>query len=1543
MKKSIFMRKELFSIRKISVGVASVVIGASIFGVAQPLEKVQVQAKDEIRAEATQDVDIKITETDNGAVVEMTAIRDVANVDIKITLGGVVVTTYHIDSLKAGQTVRKELTREQLELVKEQISKKIKTLPNTSVVRKSVSKSAAVMGSELKVIVSYDIEDNSNSEYKLDKKQNASSNIIKTEEKKKDSNDFEETKKPEENKENPSNPTEPTKSEENKQNSSNPSEPTKPEENKQNPSNPSDPTKPEENKEKPSNPSEPTKPEENKQNTPEEKQENKIVKFEDEHLKQILLKKLKNYNGVDEEDDGLAGEYNIKIKDKNYRKDKNDTEIYEKDMEQLESFAIRGFDEETFEPFEGDQQIKSLVGLEKAINLKQLTISNNWEDSSGSLRDISPLRGLTKLELLRLSHNDIIDISPLEGLTNLKHLFISHNQIEKIDAVRNLTNLESLDLARNKGPKRISDITPIENLTKLKLLGLSDANVPDISVLKNLVNLETFMSNSSKIKDISVLKNAKNLEILYLDDNQISDVSVVKDFVKLKELYLRHNNISEIDVSKLSKLSDFNVQGNKIKDFSSLEKAKSLKYVNISKQTIDLNKEYDVKGGFVEIDMPIIGLKAQVKEGTIKITSNNDKVTPTYDEKNDKILLNVAKDLVNTQLSFNLKVLYVDKEDYKSEETDIEVNNIKLNVKEGDATLKDLRSKLDELVKRELRTEAGYIANQGNQIENNAWITAKTDAEKVFKNDAATKEELENAIKNLEEKIFNATLGSEKVKVEKLIREENKLELIPQLRKAKTLEEVRKIKDSLNKKSSEVTPDKLETKPEVTPEKPETKPEVTPEKSETPKSEENTPGQTDNNKKQLITTVREGIVQDKLQGKGGLLLVDIEGTNLNPDNLGLNIYANGKKIENISITKFPGATDKKVSYSLNLPKNISNSELSYKFTATIDGNETDKSFEKLQEKFVADAKIKNYELKNEVISVKGTGTLVIKGNDLNPGNVKVRVFDADAVEENSDVTANVIYEKQGDDLLAKITFPENLTLTSKSYKVKLYANGKEINVLTLDDRDRRDKPTFTVLGEKQDKSKPVLSNATITSYRTSGTGAVNDGVEKTETTVASNQVSKKTEVHLYGANLNEVKTKVKIVDQNGIEWPIEGSESELIKMVLAGKSGVNNGIMGNGTFQIAEIILPGNLNKTMMFTYTFAVDGINFDTSKQVRAIVENTDGLTSTEIKTVTLKYQDESGHKISEDKILKAYGHFPISVGKEDINDYTFVKVNGAESLSSKIGDRTEITYVYKKSEGATVEEDKPKTEKPKNEESTEKKEDNADVNQLKSKLQELIAQDITKNQNYKMQNTPQEKAWQKSRENAEKSLTKQDVSKTELELRISKLEKAIQNLTEGNIEKNKDSNNTEVNKSVDNSKIDDAEQLLSVKKVAKEKVVNSEFIQDKNPYIKRINAATSVEALNIIIGEIENLNKGKKTTESSQSSRTKPNEELKLALQNLVNNDITTNAKFKNANPELQTQWKRARALAKKLLNDDSTTNEQLQNQIQILNQATQAIIG
>ena len=152
-------QKELFSIRKISVGVASVMIGASILSGVQPLGKTEVQAKDKIEVEATQDVQIKVVEHEGGALIEITATKDMSNVDVKITLDGQKVATYHVDKLKAGKSITKELTKAQLDRVKENLAKKIKTLPNTAVVRKNVEQTFSLDKSNLKVMVTYDVEE----------------------------------------------------------------------------------------------------------------------------------------------------------------------------------------------------------------------------------------------------------------------------------------------------------------------------------------------------------------------------------------------------------------------------------------------------------------------------------------------------------------------------------------------------------------------------------------------------------------------------------------------------------------------------------------------------------------------------------------------------------------------------------------------------------------------------------------------------------------------------------------------------------------------------------------------------------------------------------------------------------------------------------------------------------------------------------------------------------------------------------------------------------------------------------------------------------------------------------------------------------------------------------------------------------------------------------------------------------------------------------------------------------------------------------------
>ena len=157
--RNILKQKKLFSIRKISIGVASVVIGASTLSGVQSLGKMEVQAKDKIEVEVTQDVEIKVVEHEDRALIEITATKDISNIDAKITLDGVKVATYHVDKLKAGESITKELTKEQLDRVKENLVKKIKTLPNTAVVRKNVERTFSLDKSNLKVVVSYDVED----------------------------------------------------------------------------------------------------------------------------------------------------------------------------------------------------------------------------------------------------------------------------------------------------------------------------------------------------------------------------------------------------------------------------------------------------------------------------------------------------------------------------------------------------------------------------------------------------------------------------------------------------------------------------------------------------------------------------------------------------------------------------------------------------------------------------------------------------------------------------------------------------------------------------------------------------------------------------------------------------------------------------------------------------------------------------------------------------------------------------------------------------------------------------------------------------------------------------------------------------------------------------------------------------------------------------------------------------------------------------------------------------------------------------------------
>ena len=296
--------------------------------------------------------------------------------------------------------------------------------------------------------------------------------------------------------------------------------------------------------------------------------EDKKVEFEDNNLKEYLLVLLKGYKG-DEERDDMKGEYVIKLTDTSFRKNPKDTEIYESEMAKIEALTFTGWDKD----YENEITVKSIKGLEKAVNLKMLTFSSSYIPEAGDIRysassisGLNPLKDLKKLEFLRLSHNNIEDVTPLKDLTNLKHLYISHNRIADVSSLGKLTNLVDFDISINY----IADVSVAKNYNKMTMFNAIRNKITDISALKDITGLLILNVKQNDVKDIDCIKDLVKLETLNLEDNKnISDIKVIKNLTKLKELNLNNCGIDDADVTGdifagLTKAVELDLSNNKL-------------------------------------------------------------------------------------------------------------------------------------------------------------------------------------------------------------------------------------------------------------------------------------------------------------------------------------------------------------------------------------------------------------------------------------------------------------------------------------------------------------------------------------------------------------------------------------------------------------------------------------------------------------------------------------------------------------------------------------------------------------------------------------------------------------------------------------------------------------------------------------------------------------------------------------------------------------------------------------------------------------------
>lgn len=106
--------------------------------------------------------------------------------------------------------------------------------------------------------------------------------------------------------------------------------------------------------------------------------------------------------------------------------------------------------------------IDTLEGVQGAVGLRR------FEANDAAIKDLSPLAGLTALEILDLSGNKIRDLTPLAGCRALRILRLRYNPVTDVDVLAGLTALEEIALSDTS----VRDILPLAQLPRLTSLAI---------------------------------------------------------------------------------------------------------------------------------------------------------------------------------------------------------------------------------------------------------------------------------------------------------------------------------------------------------------------------------------------------------------------------------------------------------------------------------------------------------------------------------------------------------------------------------------------------------------------------------------------------------------------------------------------------------------------------------------------------------------------------------------------------------------------------------------------------------------------------------------------------------------------------------------------------------------------------------------------------------------------------------------------------------------------------------------------------------------
>lgn len=352
----------------------------------------------------------------------------------------------------------------------------------------------------------------------------------------------------------------------------------------------------------------------------------------------------------------------------------NDDEISVKEIENLQTLSVYG-------------DVKSLEGLQYAVNLKELSLSGNNTNSSISLQPIYNLSNLKKLTL----YNGIFgeeNLDFLKGLTSLTELEINNmNKAIDLAELEKYSNITSLSISGGEKIKNLESLAKMPNLKKL-YISKYGSDVIDLECFKNLKQVED-LSISGNIKNQKVLFDITQLKKLTFSTNYNPDNTIDFDGIQnLKDLeYLEFSgnicNISNLEqIDKLESLKTLKINYNSYsynnlddktkRETEIIDMLEKFKYPQIilsySGMSVDLKGVECGKTKTIKLEdiSPIYkaylnkNSKLHCKEFTIKKYDNDQNKNIIVDDENKTITIKADNEIKKEYANISFSIKYAD-------------------------------------------------------------------------------------------------------------------------------------------------------------------------------------------------------------------------------------------------------------------------------------------------------------------------------------------------------------------------------------------------------------------------------------------------------------------------------------------------------------------------------------------------------------------------------------------------------------------------------------------------------------------------------------------------------------------------------------------------------------------------------------------------------------------------------------------------------------------------------------------------------------------